>query len=304
MALMRMARHIKRIQPDIIHVQSGVIWELVLKKLFPRIPLVVTMHDLTKHPSWTEQSLRHKLQQWALDVAIKSADALIVHGESMFKKAEECCRAKGLTTQIVSIPHGIITRYGTGVARVNLESPGNVLFFGFINKYKGLEYLLKAEPLIRKKIPAVNIRIEGATDRKAYYRGLLDPESQIQMVLKRVDDHRVSELFRWADIIVLPYIEASQSGVLQLAMAFAVPPIVTRVGGLPEVVVNENTGLVVAHKDEVALANATIRLLTDVQLRARVIHGQRAAREGEFAWTNIARQTVDLYRSVLSRASA
>ena len=124
------------------------------------------------------------------------------------------------------------------------------------------------------------------------------------MNLGRVSDQRVTELFRWADVIVLPYIEASQSGVLQLAMAFAVPPVVTRVGGLPEVVADGWSGLVVEPRDEAALANAISRLLSDTNLRERIIHGQRSAREGIFAWSNIASQTKEFYARVLSAANA
>lgn len=302
-ALLRIVKHIRRIRPDIIHLQSGVSWELALKVLFPRIPMIVTMHDITKHPSWSGQSLTYTFQQWTLDMAMKLSDALIVHGESMLERATGYCRARGLSKIIESIPHGIISRYGNGVARVHSSPSGNVLFFGFLNKYKGVEYLIRAEPLIRKKLPCVNIRIEGFTDRTSYYRSLLCQDSKIQMVLKRADDKRVSELFQWADAIILPYIEASQSGVLQLAMAFAVPPVVTRVGGLPEVVVDGVTGLVVPPSDEVALADAIIELLTNAELRSRIIFEQQKARNGVFSWENIAQQTLELYLRVLQRAS-
>lgn len=294
-ALLRIIRYIKQIAPDIIHIQSGASWELALKLFFPKIPLVVTMHDLTKHPSWSEQSLQFKFQQWMLDLAISFANVLIVHGEFMAAKAQELCRKRGLSKRIKSIPHGTISRYGNGVAKLHLESPGNVLFFGSLNKYKGVEYLIMAEPLIRNIIPGVNIHIEGNTNQKAYYQGLVKSESKIRLVLERADDRRVVELFQWADVIVLPYIEASQSGVLQLAMAFCIPPVVTQVGGLPEVVTNGVSGLVVPPNDSKALADAIIQLLTDIELRGRVIQAQKDAQRGRYSWANIAQETVGLY---------
>ena len=294
-ALLRIIRYIKQIAPDIIHIQSGASWELALKLFFPKIPLVVTMHDLTKHPSWSEQSLQFKFQQWMLDLAISFANVLIVHGEFMAAKAQELCRKRGLSKRIKSIPHGTISRYGNGVGKVHLESPGNVLFFGSLNKYKGVEYLIMAEPLIRNIIPGVNIHIEGNTNQKAYYQGLVKSESKIRLVLERADDRRVVELFQWADVIVLPYIEASQSGVLQLAMAFCIPPVVTQVGGLPEVVTNGVSGLVVPPNDAKALADAIIQLLTDIELRARVIQAQKDAQRGRYSWANIAQETLGLY---------
>lgn len=294
-ALLRIIGYIKKIHPDIIHIQSGAGWELALKPLFPRIPLVVTMHDLTKHPSWSEQSLQFRFQQWMLDLAIYFANVLIVHGEFMAAMAQKLCRKRGLSKRIKNIPHGIISRYGNGVARVHLESPGNVLFFGSLNKYKGVEYLIMAEPLIRDIIPDVNIRIEGNTNQKAYYQGLIKSDSKIQMILERADDRRVVELFQWADVIVLPYIEASQSGVLQLAMAYCIPPVVTHVGGLPEVVANGVSGLVVPPHDAKALADAIIQLLSDIELRGRVIQAQKEAQSGRYSWANIAQETLGLY---------
>lgn len=303
-ALLRIARYIRRVRPDIVHLQSGTSWELGLRVLFPHLPFVITMHDITKHPSWAERTLKYRFQQWTLDVSLRAADGVIVHGDHMYKAAEKHFVERGLRKTMASIPHGIISRYGAGLARTEVKAPGNVLFFGFVNKYKGVEYLIKAEPLIRKECPDVNIRIEGSTDHVMYYRELLGFNSKIHMNLRRVTDERVAELFRWADVIVLPYVEASQSGVLQLAMAFAVPPVVTRVGGLPEVVVDGWTGLVVEPRNEAALASAITRLLSDTGLREKIIQGQQSAREGIFAWTSIARQTKELYIRVLSRANA
>jgi len=303
-AMVRIAEYIRCVRPAIIHLQSGVSWELMIKAMFPGIPMVVTMHDLSKHPSWSEKSIKYKFQQWGLRMAIRLADALIVHGEWMLEYANTLCVSKGLKKSIRSISHGVITRYGTGVARVHLDSAGHVLFFGNMNKYKGIEYLIKAEPLIRKKMPGVTIRIEGNAEQANYYRGLLPAESRIEMRTERVDDKRVAELFQRADVIVLPYVEASQSGVLQLALAFAVPPVVTQVGGLPDVVTHGVSGLVVPPYSESALAAAIVELLSNIDLRRRVIVEQQIARDGEFSWKQIGLRTLDLYTTVLQEHEA
>lgn len=72
-------------------------------------------------------------------------------------------------------------------------------------------------------------------------------------------------------MIVLPYIQASQSGVLHLVMAFAIPPVVTSVGGLPDVVMNDLNGLVVAPYDYQGLAQTVVRMLSDLDPRKRAI---------------------------------
>src|SRR5512146_668340 len=85
----------------------------------------------------------------------------------------------------------------------------------------------------------------------------------------RICDEQRAELFRNASVVVLPYIEASQSGVVPLAYQYGKPVVATHVGGLPEAVENGRTGLVVPPRDERALASAILRLLGDAELRQR-----------------------------------
>jgi glycosyltransferase involved in cell wall biosynthesis len=301
LSIVKTALCIRKINPDIIHMQSGVYWELLLKKVFREIPLVMTVHDIRKHHTWAQGTLLYKWQQSHLNRGSRMSNAVIVHGPTLKRQAEEHFRGLGFSKQIYSLPHGVISRYGSGVARHRVEGVRRILFFGYINRYKGIEYLIEAEPLIRKSNPDVQIRIIGKTEMADYYKNLVHPGQHIELDFNYQNDGQVSALFQWADVLVLPYIEASQSGVLQLGMSFGIPPVVTSVGGLPDVVEHEKTGLLVPPGDVASLANAINRLLLDENLRRNVIGHIIAARASVFSWSSIAEQTLDVYRETIDR---
>jgi glycosyltransferase involved in cell wall biosynthesis len=103
---------------------------------------------------------------------------------------------------------------------------------------------------------------------------------------------------------VLPYLEASQSGVVPVAYAFGKPVVATRVGGLPDVVEHGQTGLLVPPGDSQSLARAVIDLLTDDARRRDM--GARARRfaETELSWSRIGQRTLEVYQKVLPSLGA
>ena len=111
----------------------------------------------------------------------------------------------------------------------------------------------------------------------------------------------VPELFEKASIVVLPYIDASQSGVVPLAYSFQKPVVVTDVGSLPEVVDNGKTGYVVPPKDSKKLAEAIIDLLKDEAKRHEMGKNAFQKAHEELSWNSIAPQTVAIYKQALSR---
>lgn len=286
----KMVREIRKISPDIIHFQSGIVWEnLIFKSI--KSKFVTTVHDIVKHPTRTK--MRY-IPQCVLDISVTQSDAIIVHGESLRKRAQKIFNLKN----IYSIDHGVIQRYGSGKAKIEIQTK-NILFFGFIDKWKGIEILVKATPIIAKEIPDVKIKIAGGTGKREYYKTLLEGEPIIDADLSRQSHEQVAILFQWADVLVLPYIEASQSGVLQLGMAFGVPPVVTNVGGLPDVIKNEKTGLIVEPENSEELAHAVIRLLIDTKLREIVISNLCKERSTRFNWNCLAEKTYQVYKTVV-----
>jgi glycosyltransferase involved in cell wall biosynthesis len=300
LSTVRIARYIAEIMPDVVHLQSGLLWELPLAKIFPGITFVGTIHDVTKHPAYTFRPHPHNLMAQIGNVV----SGIIVHSPRLQVEASERFRLHAANNRIFVLPHGVITRYGIGVTQVAPRDGGRILLFGGLNKWKGIEYLIKAEPIIRSRMPHVKIRIAGASSTPDYHRKLLSEEQNIELWLGRQSDDSVRKLFEWADVLVLPYIQASQSGVLHLGMAFSVPPVVTSVGGLPDVVMNGRNGLVVEPHDVQGLADAVVRMLSDLDLRKVVIENLALEKETTYNWATIARQTISIYRQLEQGALA
>lgn len=299
-SLSKMAWYIQSVKPDVIHVQSGAIWELGLTHIFPHIPFVVTIHDVLKHPS------RNKKQwcgQFSQDYLGDRADAIIVHGEHLRELAIQRYGDGKQTNHIYSIPHGVISRYGQGEARTDITDHGHVLLFGGLDEWKGVEYFVQAEPYIRECLPMVKMCIAGHSSDPNYYRSLVASTPAIELRLGFQSPDEVRSLFQRADVLALPYIEASQSGVLQLGFAFSVPPVVTSVGGLVDVIRNEQNGLVVRPREPQQLAKAVVRLLTDTELRDAVIKAITSEKVAVYAWSTIAIQTMNVYQRVLSAST-
>ena len=135
-----------------------------------------------------------------------------------------------------------------------------LLFFGFVREYKGLKYLLQAMPEIKKAIPDVQLWVVGdfGSDKEEYIKLIADEkiENQVIVVEGYVEDREVEKYFAASDLIVLPYISATQSGIVQIAYGFEKPVVVTNVGGLPDVVDDGETGYVVEAGNPHALAEA------------------------------------------------
>lgn len=137
-----------------------------------------------------------------------------------------------------------------------------LLFFGLVRKYKGLMHLLDAMPEIVSKVPDVKLFIVGdfGSDKEEYLAKIKDSNISDSIVIRDgyVPDDEVEPYFAGADLNVCPYESATQSGILQIAFGFGLPAVVTRVGGLPEVVTDGETGYVVPPFDSKGIADAIV----------------------------------------------
>ena len=295
-ALKRMYSYITKVKPDIIHIQSGVIWELALKHLFPSIPFVTTCHDVTNHPVHSKFILT---PQYFITRSLAIADAVIVHSPRLKDYAVERFDHALKNKPVYSIPHGIIARYGTGAASIEPKGT-NILMLGTLSRWKGVEVLIEAEARVREALPNVSVIIAGQAESPDYYRSLVKPEQHIDMRLRLQTGDEIKELFNWADVLVLPYVEASQSGVLQLGFAFGMPAVVSDAGGLPDVITHGENGLIAPTRNAAAFASNIIRLLTDNKLREHIISNVITCRDTTYNWDHIFNAILDVYNNVIT----
>ncbi|HMA62101.1 MAG TPA: glycosyltransferase family 4 protein [bacterium] len=174
-----------------------------------------------------------------------------------------------------------------------------VLYFGYIRNYKGLEYLIQAYPQIHSKIGGKLLIIGEFYHNKQNYLDLIQESGVAEDIVVQdqyVPDDQVNLYFSAADILVLPYISATQSGITQIALAYNLPCVVTNVGGLPEVVHDRKTGFVVEPKDSKAISKAVIEYFTscDKHKIAKNISRERQ----KYSWQRMKNTLVKLYRKI------
>lgn len=172
-----------------------------------------------------------------------------------------------------------------------------LLFFGFVREYKGLKYLLKALPPVKQRISEVKLWVVGdfGESKEEYLKLIADSSLQNNIIIVDgyVPDKEVEKYFAATDLVVLPYISATQSGIVQIAYGFEKPVIVTNVGGLPEVVKDGKTGYVVNKESERELAEAIVKFFSLDSAEEFADHIRDSAKE--FSWETMVERIEKLF---------
>lgn len=173
-----------------------------------------------------------------------------------------------------------------------------ILFFGSINSYKGLDYLFPAMVEVHKVCPELKLVVAGGG--KYYF----DIEQYKQLPYfdirnKFIPDNELAALIRDCEFVVVPYVDATQSGVVMSAYAYNKPCIATNVGGLPEMVKHGELGVICAPRSSSELASAMLKLFeaTDLlntyssNIKNKYVNGQRS-------WSQIVKGVQSIYLKV------
>ena len=288
-------KKIDEFKPDVLHIQKGHPWfNYTLAFLVKRYCLVTTIHDviLLDRPS-------KRIPELTYTPPIKYAKKIIVHGK--YLKNAMVHKYKRSSEDIHVLPRGVNSVYTRYIERSVEEERCTVMYFGRIWGYKGLRYLIEAEPLISKKVPNAKIVIAGAGEDFQKYRELMVNKERFIVYNEFISHKMVAKLFQKASLIVLPYTDGSQSGVIPQAYAFKKPVVTTNVGSLPENIEHGITGYVVPPRDSKKLAEAIIDLLVNDEKRKRMGENAYKKTKEELAWGNIALKTVEVYKRALSK---
>lgn len=285
---------------DVLHFQEAN--DPTLYLLLPRlkrIPLVITVHDPLPHLGDVAGTHRYyERRKDSIHALRRRADHIITLGHEV--KEQLLSAQSGLDPDRISVVlHFPMNHLLHWRRPEHIEKPGTVLFFGRMLKYKGLGLLLDAWQLVRKACPNANLIVAGRGDELDSHRDRLIRESQCTLMEQYFSTADVARLFAESSIVVLPYLEATQSGPLSIAVAFGKPVVVTKVGGLPEMVDHNRSGLVVPANDPRSLADALISLLSDEGLHAQMVDGTRKLAETRLSVEVLAKQTEDVYRQAI-----
>ena len=294
----------RRWQPDVVHFHSTNSSALLYLKALQRmpVPLVSTAHVVTPHE-------RIRFQRSLYRRIHRSSRLVVAHSEVDRRRLVE---EFGINPErVVVIPHGEYGFFESQREPVDREAvragfgfgPQDevALFFGYIREYKGLDLLFEAWPAVVESRPGARLLVAGDSSRLSATRASeLAAWATDLGAVQRFEYIPFSEVARYfgaADVLVMPYRHISQSGVLYLALSLGVPVVATRVGGLPEVLQEGESALLIPPESAGSLAEALIRLLGDADLRARLAEGGHRLAE-EHSWPAIAEKTERAFRSI------
>jgi glycosyltransferase involved in cell wall biosynthesis len=287
-------RHAAR--ADVVHFQWVRFPVVDVRLLPPHRPLVFTAHDVPPR-----EPRRGELD--ALRRLLRNVDAVVAHSNY---GAWRISGELGVPPERVHvIPHGTFD-YFTRLPEerpldaelASVEGPV-VLFFGLLRSYKGLDVLIDAF----RDIDGAELWIVGMPrlpldELQARARGA---RARIRFVPRFVAEEEVPALFRRADIVVLPYRQIDQSGVLHVALAFGKPLVLSRVGGFTELGEDHGAARLVEPGDVDDLRSALTELIADPAARGRLADAAAVAGERHLSWDAAAERTLDLYSDLLGR---
>ena len=291
----RVASRIKKIKPDLIFLEDIFLrfawnaWRL------RSIPMVAAIHDPVPHSgekNWRKE-LAHRL------VLSQVSHVLLMNSRLTQAFSKRC---KFPRDRISVVPLGPYAIFREWIKTPVPQAPKTVLFFGRLSKYKGIDVLYKAAPLVAEKVPGVCFVIAGRP--VPGYEPPVVPDlpnnGRIDVLDRYIDNEEMADLFQRARVVACPYIDATQSGVLFTAYGFDRPVVCTAVGGLPEYMRDGETGLLVPPYDSRALADALNRILTNDWAQRDRGEGETESTPRIMNWDEIGDKMMTLFHRAIS----
>lgn len=203
-------------------------------------------------------------------------------------------------SQNITLFHPIYGHFGEKLSREDAEralglTPGkkNLLFFGLIRDYKGLDILLNAFGKLDDSYQLIVAgEPYGSFDKYLTIINESPAKDRIKLFTRYIKDVEVKDFFSAADLAVLPYRSATQSGISAIAYHFEVPMIVTDVGGLREAIGDSGTGLVADSPDADCIEKEIRTFFSDGNIQTLCVNAIKAEKE-RLSWKMFCRRLID-----------
>ena len=267
-------------------------------KTLLRIPVLFLCDNVIPHE-------KKPMDLWLTRLALRFPDAFIVQSRTVLSELRSF--RPGARSRLV--PHPVYEIFPKPVARaearrrLGIRDGRVILFFGYIRAYKGLRTLLEALPEIIKRLQ-VRLVVCGE-----FYEGRAETHALIERLGVRgsvtlndrfIPNDEVADYFCASDLVVLPYVSATQSGIAQIAYFYDRPVVATTVGGLPEMVRDGRTGYLVPPENPGALAGAVLKFYGEN--RAAFFEKNISVEKKKYSWDRMAETVEDLTAELLLRA--
>lgn len=253
----------KRVNPELLILPWWVsfwapqFWTIsLLVKIFSKSKILFLCHNVVEHESkWIDKILA--------TFVLKKGDFFIVHSGEDFTNLKNIipdANVKQGFHPIYDIFHSKFMPKHQARRRVGVER-NTILFFGFVRPYKGLHYLIEAMPFIIKHLDIILLIVGEFWNGEEEYRKQIEHlrvEQNIKIINRYVSNEEVGLFFAASDLVVVPYVSATGSGIVQAAFGCNKPVISTNVGCLPEVITHNKTGYIIPLKSPQAIADAVV----------------------------------------------
>lgn len=255
-------------------------WSYGLEKNFQCSNILVCNHDPIPHSG--------DRKKWAFEKSLCHAKKIIVHSKQFVEYVKK--QYPKQSVEYMPLTRLNIYDMPNKIQTVQYDNDKmNFLFFGTISQYKGLAVLADAYKKAKENCPNITLTIGGNGDFSEYkskYDDLMDAD--VTIINRWIQDEEVESFFSGKQLVlILPYTDATQSGVALVAREYGVPIIATKTGGLPEQIEDGKTGLLVAPSDVDELSRAMITLATNRDLfdnmKKNILEGQKENEDGVLA---------------------
>ena len=289
----RTASEIRKWQPDILLLRYWMPWfapslGFVARRMAPGCKVIGILDNVIPHE-------RHWFDAPLTKYFLSGLDGCV----TLCKEVSEDLLALRPDAPFTVLPHPVYSHFGERLTREDAERAlglksdmKNILFFGLIREYKGLDILLEAFNTLG---PGHQLLIAGepygSFDK---YQEIIDRspwKDDIHVFPTYIRDSEVKTYFSAADITVLPYRSATQSGISSISYHFEVPMIVTDVGGLKETIGDRGTGIVTPDADPAKIAGAINAYFDDPGIRTSCIEAIRSEKD-RLSWSRFSKELI------------
>ena len=283
---------------DIIHVQWPIpngLGALFLKYIY-KIPYINTIYGEEIYLSkryHTMSIIKLLVNNSSKTIMISSGTLKVSLDEGLKKEKFEI------------IPYGVDTEFFRPIKIEKNKEIFQILSVGYLIERKGFDYLIKAVREVLKTHSEVRLNIVGSGPLEIQIKKLIH---QLKLddtvkILDNVSDEELLELYNSSDLFILPSIVDSQGNteglgvVLLEAMSCKVPIIGTDTGGIPDIIDDGITGLLVSEKDIIGISKAIIKIIENEDLRVSIITNGYEMVKNHFSWEHIAKEYIYIYNA-------
>lgn len=284
----KMCKMIKDFNPKVVHTTMPLdTLDLMLLQFKPK--LVMTMHDPFLHSG--RESLRCRIFR---DISIKMVSKIVLLNaiqKEKFKKYYGVRENRILLNRI-----GNYNYMSAIQTAINIGDNFNILFFGHIASYKGLEYLCEAMTEVHKTHPNATLTIAGGG--KMYFDfSLYENLDYIELRNYYIGMEELASLLERCSVVVCPYKDATQSGVIMTAFAKNRPIVASNVGALGEQIKDGKTGILIPPCDAKALSTTLIHLADNPTILKKMEKNiEERNNHSDNSWTAIANRYIEFYK--------